>query len=124
MMTKSDNIVSEHLNYMLGATEANLAHAQAGNDEIAVNHRITAALGAITIATRDADDVWSALNELGIPAAKKLATALDAIGEASAEIRRCQNDLVTLRFDAANQSTTNMMNAVLATVASISKDPA
>jgi hypothetical protein len=115
-LTDDDSDVVSHFNYMLGAAQADLVRGDMVMSEMAIDRRMSDAVSTIHAAVNGADDVLYALNALGIPAAKRLAASLDAIIQAADLIRKCQSDLVTCRFNAAEQSTTNMMNAVLATV--------
>jgi hypothetical protein len=114
-----DTDIASHFGQMLGMAQADAAHGSLIADEMTVDRRISEALAIIRGAMGDADDVSAALSSLGIPAAKRLGQAIDAIAGAAEIIRDCQSELVMLRFDASQQSTTNMMNAVLATVSVI-----
>lgn len=117
MNTESE--IASHFGQMLGMAQADADYARVTADEFTIDHRISEALAMIRAAMSDADDVSHALSALGIPAAKHLGDAINAIADATEIIRECQSDLVMLRFNASQQSTTNMMNAVLATVRAI-----
>lgn len=86
----------------------------AATSEMEADDRIRLAIESIRFSCEDVSYVATALSELGIPAAAKLHAAVENTIEAVRTIRSSQRDLVYLRVAASEQSTMNMMNAVLA----------